>query len=362
MPGVKKLHQESDNSSKGEYIHGHLFGGLGILVGKETKIYSILLSLRIHDGLSAIQKWWKEAGTKWLSGDIYDNEESHVVKTIRDAAEAVKRFGESILLLDRLYLTVPMLEALKAVPGLSVVTKAKSNATAYYYPGPYKGRGARAKKGPSIKIASFFATHAACFESTTLNLYGKDETVRYFCLDLLWGKKLYQPLRFVLTEIDGIKSILVSTDLTLSPEQIIKLYCKRFKIECSFRELKQVVAGFAFHFWSKAMVKLEKFKKNEKNQENIEKITDKHQRELIESTVNAIEGYVQIGVIALGMLQIIGLQFGREINESHTRFMRTKSNVTPSERTVADYLRKNIITHIKHVRQKRVINSFYASI
>jgi len=31
MPGVKSLHQESDNSSKGEYIHGQLFGGIGIL-------------------------------------------------------------------------------------------------------------------------------------------------------------------------------------------------------------------------------------------------------------------------------------------------------------------------------------------
>jgi hypothetical protein len=57
-PGVKKLHQESDNSSKGEYIHGHLFGGLGILAGSGTKLYSILLSVRLHEGIAAIQKWW----------------------------------------------------------------------------------------------------------------------------------------------------------------------------------------------------------------------------------------------------------------------------------------------------------------
>src|SRR5699024_4754235 len=29
MPGVKKLHQESEDSSKGEYIFGHLFGAIG---------------------------------------------------------------------------------------------------------------------------------------------------------------------------------------------------------------------------------------------------------------------------------------------------------------------------------------------
>jgi hypothetical protein len=29
MPGIKKLHQESENSSKGEYIFGRMFGGIG---------------------------------------------------------------------------------------------------------------------------------------------------------------------------------------------------------------------------------------------------------------------------------------------------------------------------------------------
>ncbi len=33
MPGVKRLHQESDNSSKAPYIYGHHFGTLGILAG-----------------------------------------------------------------------------------------------------------------------------------------------------------------------------------------------------------------------------------------------------------------------------------------------------------------------------------------
>lgn len=33
MPGVKKLFQESENSAKPQYIHGHMFGGLGILAG-----------------------------------------------------------------------------------------------------------------------------------------------------------------------------------------------------------------------------------------------------------------------------------------------------------------------------------------
>lgn len=37
MPGIKKMLQESENSAKPEYIHGHMFGGLGILAGNIGK-------------------------------------------------------------------------------------------------------------------------------------------------------------------------------------------------------------------------------------------------------------------------------------------------------------------------------------
>jgi len=190
MPGVKSLHQESDNSSKGEYIHGHLFGGIGVLAGNSTKMYSIIISARLHDGIAAISKWWADDNYK---------EESHVVKTIQDAAKVASKLGSSILLLDRLYLSRPMLEALAKIPYLVVVTKEKSNCTAYFPPGKYKGRGAKPKKGASVKVASFFSTHADFFTEAVLNLYGIDETVRYFCINLKWGQGLYQDLRFVLS-------------------------------------------------------------------------------------------------------------------------------------------------------------------
>ena len=44
MPGVKKLHQESDNSGKAPYIYGHHHGVIGILTGwvKKTVLYTPL--------------------------------------------------------------------------------------------------------------------------------------------------------------------------------------------------------------------------------------------------------------------------------------------------------------------------------
>jgi len=37
MPGVKRLHQESDNSGKAPYIYGHHWGVIGILAGQVKK-------------------------------------------------------------------------------------------------------------------------------------------------------------------------------------------------------------------------------------------------------------------------------------------------------------------------------------
>ncbi|MEI7028459.1 transposase, partial [Paenibacillus sp. y28] len=44
MPGVKKMHQESENSSKGEYIFGHLFGAIGVLAGTPVKWFCLRCS------------------------------------------------------------------------------------------------------------------------------------------------------------------------------------------------------------------------------------------------------------------------------------------------------------------------------
>jgi hypothetical protein len=43
MPGVKKLFQESENSSKLEYIFGHMFGAIGVIAGNTKKLSCIPL-------------------------------------------------------------------------------------------------------------------------------------------------------------------------------------------------------------------------------------------------------------------------------------------------------------------------------
>jgi len=67
-----------------------------------------------------------------------------------------------------------------------------------------------------------FESHAADFQTVQVTLYGKEETVQYLCLHLLWGQGQYQELRSVLVRMGDRLSILVSTDLTLSITKIIQ--------------------------------------------------------------------------------------------------------------------------------------------
>lgn len=346
MPGIKRLHQESENSSKAEYIFGHLFGGIGVLVGNSNKLFCTPLSLRIHDGINAIRSWQddkKETG-------------SHVVELIKDGFKASEVFGESLLLLDRYYLSTPALKILNALNKnknqlMHIITNAKKSCTAYTKPAvssiPKRGR--PRKKGDTIKLKELFVTMSSSFTKTKLKLYGKVEEVEYLSLNLLWGQGLYKELQFVLVRYKGMNSILVTTKLDLNPTKVIELYACRFKIECTFRELKQVIGGFCYQFWSKAMPKLNRYAKKEAKSP-FETITSPKERDLIIKTVEAIECYVQMSIIALGILQILSLKFSNDINDQKftIRFLRTKSNIIHSEATIACFLRKRIFCFIEN--------------
>jgi len=251
------------------------------------------------------------------------------------------------------------LEALSQHGGgmLHIITKAKKNATAYERPVRKNKRGAPPKKGDKIKLIDLFSSKADSFVKATVTMYGKLEEVEFFVTDLLWGMKLYQPLRFVLVKYQGKFAILASTDLSLSGEAIIEIYSLRFKIESAFRELKQVIAGFAYHFWSAAMPKLNRFAKNEVMAQKISAVTDKCKKDSIVSALKAIENFAMCAVIALGMIQMTAIRFADIINSSSFRWLKTSRNDVPSEATTSHFLRKTIF-HIFHFHRDFAITRF----
>lgn len=347
MPGVKKLHQESENVSKGEYIFGHLFGAIGILAGTPQKWFCLPLFMNLQDGVKTIFGW-EDASE--------ERQASHVVQMIDQAFAAARTFGGALLLLDRYFLSIPALRRLaegnRASDGrMHIVTKAKMNAVAYEPPAPKKrGRGRPLKKGKMVKLAELFQTRAADFQTAVVTLYGKEETVSFLCLDLLWGQGLYQKLRFVLVRHGDRLSILVSTDLALEATEIITLYGYRFKIECTFREMKQVIGAFGYRFWSASMPKLNRYRRKGEP-DPLAHVTDEQDRKRIRLTLQAIEGFVMCSVIATELVQLIALRFSGRTPALFFRYLRTPSKSIVSEATVAAYLRKSIFRLFAQNRQ-----------
>ena len=336
IPGVKRLHQESENSAKSDYIWGHLFGGIGAVTGAGSKSFCIPLALMLHDGIKKINSW--EGG---------DRQESHVVEMVKLGLRVAEKFGKSILLLDRYFLSAPALamlaEGQRSGGSVELIIKAKKNCKAYTDPeSRIPGqRGRPCKRGRPVKLIDLFSVEATRFVETELTLYGKNERVRYHSVDYLWGSKLYRKLRFVLVVYNGIQSIIASTDLTLTPEQIITLYARRFTIECMFRELKQVVSAFGYRFWSKSMPKLNRFRKKS-DPDPLDDVNDEKSRARIILAVKALEGYVFSCSVALGLLQLLSLTYSGSKELRQQRYMRTVNNTICSEATIADYLRKNL--------------------
>jgi len=338
MPGNKKQHQESETQSTPSFFFGHHFGGVGILIGNAKKIFCLPVSLRITDGIRPI--------AEWMNDNV--RQQSHVVQVIHQTyhvASIIKKKGK--ILLDRYFLTKPAIEAWKELSKehgnlLHIVTKAKRSCVAFTDPPPRTGKPGRPRKrGERIKLFELFTDENITFNNATLWLYGVKEEVSYYTMDLLWKEGFYHKLRFVLVSYSNKKSILVSTDLNAKATTIIELYAKRTNIECMFRAMKQTMAGFFYHFWTKAMPRLNLYQKKDASHP-LESVTSKKQQLLIIKKLKAIEGYVLLSSIALGLLQIISLKLGTGINLKKIRFLRTYSSDYGSEATMREYLRKSI--------------------
>ena len=221
------------------------------------------------------------------------------------------------------------------------MVRVKKNATAYELPFRKPGKGRPPKKGKTIKLMKWWECNGDSRTQATVMIYGKEESVSFSFCDLLWGKKHYQLLRFVIASVNGANPIILATnDLSLSPLQIIRLYSYRFKIECAFYQLKHTIAGFAYRFWSIAMPKLNRYTPS--GCDPLDKVSNETDKNLILGAFRATHGYVMAACIALGLLQICSLRFSDEINASPLRWIRTRTNFIPSEVTTADFLRKSL--------------------
>jgi hypothetical protein len=315
MACVQKWHQESQNSGKGEYIEGHNFGVVSVLSESGGSRRSIPVRAEIH-----------ESGGQGGGDSIVKQMAAMMGETAKNAEKP------AIGVCDAYFFSKTMLDtAAGYVDGsgkalLHIITRAKKNACGYEMP-PVRGkrtvrRGRPKIYGKKVPLGDCFRGRDKDFTETKMTLYGKEKNLRYLSLDLLW-KPVKRIVRFVLTEMNGARFMLMSSDTSLTPEEIIHLYSCRFKIEEMFDDLKNDLGGFGYHFWTKALPK-------RKRGQGVEVSRNKKMSGQVFKAKKAIEVFVCLHIIALAILSLLSIKHSRIIWDHYSGWLRTIRGGFPS--------------------------------
>lgn len=324
MPGVKRLHQDSDNSGKGEFIFGHHFGHVGLLVGSREKSFCLPIQGQLHEGMNDIRP---EEGIHGKPATLVTRMANLVVNTALNTGQLC------YATLDAYFSTSPAFLICKSIVNehgeqiVHLITRAKANYVAYF------DREFSDKKyhdDDKFKLMDWF-DFPEFFEKIELNIYGKSKRIEYYCLDLLW-KPIDDLLRFVCVKDGDACYVLMSSDLNLSASEIITIYSYRSKIEVMFLYLKHLLGGFRYRFWTKSLPKL-----NRKKDVDLSKL-NKDALNNVKKTVDAIERFVNFAGIAMGILQYIAFTQAPTVWRKYQGWLRTYSSAIPSEEVV-----KNVI-------------------
>lgn len=325
MPAVKLLHQQSASNSKPDYIMGHSFQAVSLLVqGPAGHVAAVPLVSRIHEGLI-----WSNRDMRTLLDKL--------ALLLFSLAGIVDR--KLLLVADAYYASGKMITTLLG-QGHQLVTRAKSNAVAYWpVQVPARRRRGRPRLyGEKVKLKDL-ARDESQFISAPSPVYGEQNvTLRYRAIDLLW-RPAGRLVRFVIVRHPLRGTIfLLATDLTLEPLEIVLLYGYRFKIELGFRQAVHVVGSYAYHFWMADM----KPRRRGQGDQYLHRESQTY-RDAVCRKMNAFHLHVQLGCIAQGLLQHLALNHMAEVWRLFRSWLRTMNPaLPPSELVVACALRATL--------------------
>lgn len=339
MPAVKKLHQASQNNSKPEYIMGHSCQAIAFLVGALESFFAVPLICRIHEGIK-----------------FTNRDKTTLIDKMLSLFKSLELNGLFYFVLDAYYANRKMVKGMLQ-DNHHLVTRVKSNAVAFLplSPLPIPRRPGRPKiYGDKIWLHDLFK-ESSKFITAPSPIYGeKNITLSYYATQLYWrpaGVLMHYVL--VIHPTRG-RIILASTDLTIKPLDIIILYGLRYKIELSFKNALHIIGTFTYHFWMKAMDRIS----HGSGDQYLHRKSEQY-RIHVRRKISAYHTYMQLGLIAQGLLQYISCSFPQVVWGKFGSWLRTiRPGIPPSEQVTAIALRNSFADFLADSTQYSIFKKF----
>ena len=337
MPAVKSLHQESESNSKAEFIMGHSFQALCLLMTTANYFFATPIISQIHEGIVVSNRDQRTL----LDKLIIMLDTLGIAQPFYLVADAYYASGKIIL---------PLLKR-----GQHLISRARSNAVAFEPAKPKKaGRGRPKLYGKKIKLKDIFLDKDLMTKAIG-SIYDDVESVFWYrTLDLIW-RPVGQIVRFVVVvHPKRGNAIFMTTDLTLGPLEVIKIYSLRFKIEVSFKQSLRTLGIYSYHFWMLAMTKIKKCSGDQYLHRKTQEYRDQVKRKM-----NAYHAHVQLGLIAQGILQILAMTANQLVWKNFGSWIRTiRPNILPSEAIVMSSLKNTLPEFLKGSTTDQNIEKF----
>lgn len=321
MPGVKLLHQESESNTKPQYIMGHSCQAVAVLVGALQSVFAVPLASRIHEGI------------------VFSNRDKATLLDKMILLVDSLSLPEFYFIADAYYSARKIMSCLLA-QGNHLASQVRMNAVAYLpavIPSGKRKKGRPKRYGKKIPLRSLFYNPETMHEAKS-PVYGeKDVVLRYRSMDLLL-KRIGILVRFVaVIHPTRGRCILLCTDLSLSPMEIISLYGLRFKIEVSFKQAIRTIGSYAYHFWMKTMTPL----RRSSGDQYLHRKSEQY-RKAVRRKLDAYHRFIQIGLIAQGLLQYLSVSFPDLVWANFSSWLRTiRPGIPPSEYVTSLALRNS---------------------